>query len=241
MKQTLVLYVFHIFNHRVDHFIKNCIFEDDNIDFIIISNDKHTPISVPSYVKVLYRDNKGYDFGGWSEALLTQNLYKNYETFIFVNSSVSGPFIPSYCRLRWTDIFLNGLQEDNVQLFGATINTITNPLQYAHVQSYIFAMNQKTLQILIDKEIFSMTNYFTSFEETIWNKEILMSKIIIQNKGNIACLFDHYRGVDFTFRKKPFQEYPSNFFLDDVMLKQHENILWNKYQLIFVKGNRLGY
>ena len=40
MSKLLVLFVFHIYNDRVKNFIDNCIFEDENIDFIIISNNK---------------------------------------------------------------------------------------------------------------------------------------------------------------------------------------------------------
>jgi len=35
--KTLVLFVFHQYNKRVKNFIK-CIFYDENIDFIVISN-----------------------------------------------------------------------------------------------------------------------------------------------------------------------------------------------------------
>ena len=53
MTKLLVLYVFHIFNDRVKHFIKNCIFDEKNVDFIIISNDKNNIFKVPDYVKTL--------------------------------------------------------------------------------------------------------------------------------------------------------------------------------------------
>ena len=39
--KLLVLYVFHDYNDRVKHFIENCIFYDENVDFIVISNDKN--------------------------------------------------------------------------------------------------------------------------------------------------------------------------------------------------------
>ena len=47
----------------MEHFIKNAIFYDKNVDFIMISNNKDKEIDVPDYVKILYRDNIGYDFG----------------------------------------------------------------------------------------------------------------------------------------------------------------------------------
>jgi len=239
MPKLLVLYVFHIFNERVKHFIDNCIFEDDNVDFVIISNDKSNIFEVPNYVMTLHRDNIGYDFGGWSEALLTKEtllnkyLYERYDHFIFVNSSVMGPFLPSYYKGKWTDIYVNGLQ-NNVKLFGSTINT--DPC--IHVQSYIFSMNKETLSYLIGCEIFSVSNYAKTFHETIFNNEILMSTKIIENGWNIDSLLKIYKGVDFTFKTKKKEEY-NIAFLDDVMYPQFRNNIWNEYELVFIKGNRV--
>jgi len=234
MAKVLVLYVFHVHNTRVKHFIDNCIFYDDAVDFMVISNDKKNLLNVPDYVKTLFRDNIGYDFGGWSDALLTNNLYENYEKFIFVNSSVIGPFIPSYSKMKWTDIYINGLQ-NNVKLFGSTINTIRNPLTMSHVQSYIFC--KLTLEYLIYCEIFSMKHYSATFNDAIFQKEVLMSKKIIENGWNIGSLLKYYSHVDFTFQSKSPEEYHMNF-LDDIMYPQFRNLLWNEYELVFVKGNR---
>lgn len=242
MPKLLVLYVFHIYNDRVKHFINNCIFEDDNVDFIIISNDKNNKFNVPDKVKVLFRDNIGYDFGGWSDALLTNNLYESYDHFIFVNSSVIGPFIPSYCKDRWTDIYLNGLQ-NNIKLFGSTINTCSlykeiNPVLHPHVQTYIFAMDKTTLQFLINCEIFTMKKYENSIVDAVLNREILMSRKIIENSWNIGSLLPHYKDVDFTFKNKSPEEYNIPF-LNDIMKPQFRISMWNEYQLVFIKGNRI--
>jgi hypothetical protein len=237
MTKILVLYVFHIYNYRVKHFIENCIFYDENVDFIIISNNKNNKFETPGYVKKFFRENIGYDFGGWSDCLLTNNLYENYDNFIFVNSSVIGPFIPSYCKDKWTDIYINGLQ-NNVKLFGSTINTICDPLNKSHVQSYIFSMDKTTLKYLIDCEIFSITNYAKTFDDAIFKKELLMSRKIIENKWNIGSLLPYYKDVDFTFTSKKPSDYDI-IFLDDVMYTEYKDKLWNLYDLVFIKGNRI--
>lgn len=238
--KLLVLYVFHLYNDRVKHFIDTCIFEDDHVDFIIISNDKSNVFPSPSFhnVVLLFRDNVGYDFGGWSDALLTDNRYEKYERFLFVNSSVSGPFIPSYCALKWTDIYINGLR-GNVKLFGSTINTIEQPFDFSHVQSYIFAMNKTTLDFLIECEIFSMTQYAATFEDAIWHREVAMSRKIISNKWNIGSLLPLYKNVDFTFADKQPSEYDISF-VGDIMYPTFRHSLWDEYQLVFIKGNRFG-
>lgn len=242
-KKILVLFVYHIYNNRVKNFIKKCIFNDDNIDFIIISNTKNQynnnilkTISRRKNVKMLFRDNVGYDFGGWSEALLKDNLYENYENYIFVNSSVVGPFLKPDFKGRWTDIYINGLK-DNVKLFGSTINTIKDPLNWAHVQSYIFSMDKTTLKYLIDCSIFSTTNYAKNFNSAIFEKEVLMSRKIIENNWNIGSLMKYYENVDFTFRDKKPNDY-NMIFLDDVMYPHSRNIMWNEQEIIFIKGNR---
>ena len=85
MPKILVLYVFHEPNERVKHFFENAIFQDNDVDFIVISNGNHR-VSVPPYVKLILRPNMGYDFGGWSDALLNHSInIDKYDYFIFVN------------------------------------------------------------------------------------------------------------------------------------------------------------
>ena len=231
----LILYVFHELNNRVYHFINNCIFYDENIDFIVISNNKNNKFEVPSYVKTLYRDNIGYDFGGWSEALFTNELYKKYDKFIFVNSSVFGPFLKN--KRDWVNIYVNRLNNNNIKLFGSTINNLGDPKHKAHVQSYIFSMDKNTLQYLIDCEIFSMTNMARIFNEAIWNKEVLMSRKIIEKGWNIGSLQMVYTGVDFTFKNRKPKDYKRPFY-SDIMFPKYRNKLWSEKRLIFIKGNR---
>lgn len=236
MSKLLVLFVFHQYNDRVKNYIDNCIFFDENVDFIIISNSKNNDFEAPDYVKKIFRDNIGFDFGGWSDALLTDNLYEKYDNFIFVNSSVVGPFLKSDFEGKWTDIYVNGLR-DNVKLFGSTINTMGDPLNRSHVQSYIFSMNKTTLKYLIDCEIFSMTNYAENFGEAIYQKEVLMSRKIIANDWNIGSLTTYYKDVDFTFKTKDISEFKKEW-LHDLMIPRFKNSIWNKFEIVFVKGNR---
>lgn len=238
MGKILVLFVFHIYNDRVKHFIDKCIFKDGNIDFIIISNNKNINFTVPDYVTVIFRDNIGYDFGGWSDALLKNRLYEQYDKFIFVNSSVYGPLLKTSHPYKWTDLYINGLK-DNIKLFGNTINTCGIPLTKSHVQSYLFAMDQPTLQYLIDCGIFSITNYVKTFNDAILYKEILMSRKILENGWNIGSLLAHYKDVDFTFKSKKPEDYNIRF-LDDIMLPAYMGVIWDLTQVAFIKGNRFG-
>jgi lipopolysaccharide biosynthesis protein len=235
--KTLVLYVFHIYNSNVQHFVDKCIFFDENVDFIVISNGedsiKHIH-NLPKYVKTLQRKNIGLDFGGWSDALLIDDLYNNYDAFIFVNSTVVGPF--DIKNNKWTDVYTDPLNE-RVRLFGSTINTINKPLTHAHVQSYIFSMYKNTLEYLINCEIFSMTNYALSHYDAVNKKEILMSRKVIEKGWNIQSLLKIYKDVDFTFKTKTPKQYKI-IFLGDIMYKKFRNKLWTDNELVFIKKNR---
>lgn len=237
MSKLLVLYVFHKYNKRVEHFFKHCIFYDENVDFIVISNNIDFCFKTPNYVKTLNRENIGYDFGGWSDALLGDNLYDNYDKFIFVNSSVVGPFLPPNFKGKWTDVYVDELK-NNVKLFGSTINTRGKPLTKSHVQSYIFSMDKTTLEYLIECDIFSITKYAKTFKQAITNKEVLMSRKIIANNWNIGSLLPCYRGVDFTFKHKKPSDYNIEF-LSDLMFPCYKDKHWNVHDIVFVKGNRV--
>jgi hypothetical protein len=248
MSKTLVLYVFHEYNSRVDYFIKNAIFEDETVDWIIVCNNPALEFSVPSYVKILRRENRGYDFAAWSVGLFTDDIYKNYTNFIFCNSSIIGPYLHKDYDGKWTDVYLRGLN-DQVKLFGSTINNhffhdnvdvddMSKPLYFSHVQSYIFCMDNVTLDYLIKCGIFSLTNNSDNFVETIVHKEIGMSRRIVQNNWNIGSLMSMYKDVDFRFVDKKPWDYHDVKFVGDVMFPEGENVYWTAKELVFIKGNR---
>lgn len=233
IKRTAVLYVFHEINARVIHFIQKCVFSDPNVDFYLIANDPNVQLQVP-HATVINRQNVGWDFGGWSDCLLTDDMYKKYDSFIFANSTIIGPFLPPGFSGKWTDAFIGGLNA-NVKLFGSTINTMRRPATNAHVQSYAFSADREAVEYLIKCEIFSKTKYAVDFRDAVFNKEIAMSRRIVENGWNIGSLMKHYNGVDFT-------KAPTGYdieFLDDVMYPEWHNRAWTENEIIFIKGNRV--
>lgn len=238
--KTLVLYVFSELNERVNTFIKDAIFLDSSIDFLVINTGSSTEPVLPDYVIYFKCANIGFNFGGWSRGLLYNNIYKEYDTFIFVNSQAIGPFLPSYFKGKWTDIYLNELS-DTLKLAGSSINTndihgINDPEGSSYVQSYIFAMNLETLVFLISKNIFSITSYSTTSLDII-NKERNMSRLIIKNGWNIGCLMKYYKGIDFRFLTDKPSEYKP-FLGDPLTIKNFSDKLFNNfYELVFINAN----
>lgn len=192
MGKTLILYTTHIVNINVEYFMLYGPYIDPNIDWVFIYNNLIDPLpkDMPEYIKVIRRENKGYDFGAWTDAILQTNI-DEYDNFICLNSSCIGPF--NSTPIKWPKIFLQKL---NVKtgLVGATINCYDLELKInPHVQSYIFATTLPVLKILITNGIFEEDKYVPIDAEdykrhVITDKEVKMSTILLQNGINIASL-----------------------------------------------------
>ena len=265
--KTLVLYTFNLYNDRVEFFVKHGLFKSNNVDFVFICNNSEFKIdNLPDYVIYINRPNTGYDFGAWSDALLNYHYAdKDYDTYIFVNSSVYGPFIKEDDKkIHWTDIFCNGLTDD-IKLFGVTIYsncfpidkfisminyinkddeeeeknnnfTIKYTFPNAFLQSFVFSVKKQTLLDLIDVKIFSK-NFDINFSDCT-KKEEYMSRYIISKGGNIAGTCSYYKGVDWRFIDKTSADYSINF-LDEMMSPEcYEKGIIDPYETIFIRGNR---
>lgn len=105
-------------------------------------------LQFPKYrnLRVLEKANECLDFGAWAYGLSKTNWRGgHYKRFIFINSSVRGPFVPQYVpkSIHWTQFFTNLLREDGdgyadngpIKLVGLTINCQFSP----HVQSMLWA------------------------------------------------------------------------------------------------------
>ena len=100
-------------------------------------------------------------------------------------------------------------------------------------------MNKETLVFLIHREIFSLNNLARNASDLFVNKELRMSRLIIENNWNIGSLMTYYTGVDFRFlASKPSSYKP---FLGDPMVSSNfsDKLFNNFYELVFIKGSHL--
>jgi hypothetical protein len=209
--KILVLYCYYEKNinyiNNLQLFLKLGLY--DECDYLFIINGKIS-IEIPekNNIKVLYRKNEDYDFGAYNDGLETININK-YNYYFFINTSVRGPFIPSYVKMKWYEPFIN-LFIGDVKLVGTSINILdkdTNESQafynktnfikpYTHVQTQMFAVTQECLQFLISSKIFSNNDY-NNWSEFIAIKEILMSQLVLKNNWNISCIIPEYQNIDY--------------------------------------------
>jgi hypothetical protein len=211
----LILYCYYeknnIYKNNLELFLKFGLYNE--CDYLFIIND-NLSVKIPEQnnIKVMFRKNEDYDFGAYNHALTTIDTNK-YSYYFFINTSVRGPFIPTYINLKWYQPFIN-LLKDDVKLVGTSINILnTNSNEsnafynitkftrpYTHVQTQMFAMDKECLNFLISKNIFKNNNY-NIYVEFIAIKEILMSQLVLKNNWNISCIIPEYQNIDYRLLK----------------------------------------
>jgi hypothetical protein len=159
-ERPLILYVYHENpNSRTNalYFIKHGL--HSLADFVFILNgrtdlDTFIPQQAPNIV-VIKRENSCYDLGAMGEVLLANDraLTKKYKRFIMLNSSIRGPFIPTWSPSCWTDLFLDKIT-DEVKLVG-----ISYDCSWKFIQSMIFATDSKGLEVLLNGNTNVNLNY----------------------------------------------------------------------------------
>ena len=231
--RTLVLYVFHEECPNLDTFRKRGLIDSPDIDFIFICNNTNPDLEKWSFlnnhdnVHLFVRPNIGHDFQGWNEALFLpvsslqskiihsfsdnliddkQRLHTLYDRFVFLNSTVTGPYVPSYVDKNWVDCFTSKLSDD-VKMVGICVNFIAGHFnqyisdlikttygidsrEHAHVQSMAYALDREAIEILFRYGLFKESK---QFPQNKWNlvisSEIAMGTILRHEKKSLYSYF----------------------------------------------------
>jgi len=201
--RTLVVYVYGkthgLAEENLAFFIRTAVRNSHEADYYFILqqinnitfNETKLPL-LPSNAHYIQHENKCYDIGtiGWflSRGIIDRTKYKY---FIFLNSSVRGPFIVSYYEnIIWYTIFTRRLK-DRIKLVGSTINCE----YFSHVQSYLWALDVKGLNLLLNNS--SVFACHRNMMDTIHNGEIGASRIILNSGFGIDSLMKKYQNTDF--------------------------------------------
>lgn len=153
---------------------------------IVINGKCSVEDQIPSQenVAVLKRDNKGFDFGAWAHALRSYAV-EEFDYFILLNASVTGPFLPLYQDAsRWPELFI-ALLNERVKLAGTTINVYGgDPI----VQSMLLVTDRAGMQLLSQNGLFDGNDQDATKEAVIVGREIRASKIILSAGFHVDCL-----------------------------------------------------
>eukprot|EP00892_Ulva_mutabilis_P010141 jgi/Ulvmu1/749/UM010_0123.1 len=212
--RTLVLYAFSNtdpeYYPNLVFFVKHGVPGCHACEFIIIVNEGPTSpaVALPelprdAVARYVRHSNECYDWGTFGWVLKTQAINTDaYQHFIFLNSSVRGPFLPTYLqgRVHFTEAMTSKLVGE-VKMVGPTISceaTGTGPggrlRSNPHVQSYAVATDAFGMRLLLaDGAVFGC---YASFHDTIFHSELGASAAILDAGYNLDCFMSRYQGVD---------------------------------------------
>jgi hypothetical protein len=164
----------------------------DRQHVVIINGACSIENQIPRFenVLILRRPNTGFDFGAWAHALRSLPI-EQFDYFFFLNSSVTGPFMPAYQDSAcWPEVFTSRL-DDKIKLTGITINVYGgDPI----VQSMFLATDRVGLELLIRHKIFTGNDTDATKEAVIFGREIPSSKIILDAGFSVDCLASSHGG-----------------------------------------------
>eukprot|EP00892_Ulva_mutabilis_P003130 jgi/Ulvmu1/12818/UM097_0047.1 len=209
---TLVLYIFSNtdpqYYGNLLFFIKHGMPGCPACEYVVVINQDPGTLGVelpelPDNARYLHHPNQCYDWGTFGWVLKTEDIDTAlYKHFIFLNSSVRGPFLPPYLKdkVHFTEAMTSKLVGD-VKMVGPTINcegTATlesgerrsNP----HVQSFAVATDAIGMELLVrDGKVFGC---YDAFQETIYHSELGASAVILEAGYNLDSFMGRYQGVD---------------------------------------------
>ena len=246
MKFLAVLYSYYEINRcpelRIDnleYFLNRGLILDGNTDYYFLINGRKLTVSIPEHenIKIIYRDNKNFDFGAYSELLLSDDFNINaYEYFFFINDSVRGPFMFNWsCNLTdWRYVFKN-LFDSETKLVGPTINNYNGQ---AHVNSECFMVDRIGLDIGLNENIFSKTDY-NILDDVCQQCEVKYSQMVLDKGYNIKCMMLAYKNIDFRkYRLDRSLNANRRKGGDPLFSGQYYGINLNPFEVIFFKANR---
>lgn len=211
---TLVIYVYaHTdveYADNLRYFLEFGVQPGDACDYLVVVQSGRGVLStslppLPPNVRAVQHPNECFDWGTFGWAIERGHAdTSRYRYIIFLNSSVRGPFLPSYWprEKHWSRI-LTGRITDDVKLVGATIScegankggVLSGEMRRnPHVQSYVVATDQVGLGLLQAEG--DVLKCYTDIHDAIWYAEIGSSAAILDAGYNIDALMLRYQGVD---------------------------------------------
>jgi hypothetical protein len=179
-------------------------------------------------VLVLKRPNRCFDGGSIGEFLQNRPHLKDvYKYFVFVNSSVRGPFLPRYYHERpWTRVFTD-LINDDVKLVGTTISCQRS----IHVQSMVLAMDRIALDVIRSA---GALECHESLGSAISKYELGATTAVLNSGYNIACMLSRYQGLDW----RDHRQLVCNGGLNPQLDGMNDGLSLNPYEVVFVKAKQ---
>lgn len=254
-QQVLVLYHYYEKDQSyIDNFAHFLRFGyDSSLDYLIVIAGECS-VDLPSLdnVQYFFTENKNFDYGGYCAAIQTLDLWQQYDFYLFINSSVRGPFLPAYCNQEWTNLFIEQLS-DGVGIVGSAISTTPsshsiskmyhekyrilerNNHLLAHVQTTCYALSREVLGRLIQLGFYGR-NKDLNKDEAVRDYEIRLSQLILDMGLNLRCMLPEYNQTD--YRKACEDVNPTSREGDSGFKLSYFGRSAHPYESVFIKTTR---
>ena len=203
-KKSLVVYTYFSSpssDYNLNYYCKYAMKESVEVDYILIINGNTCEVNLPELynLKIIRRDNIGFDFGGHKAALDSLGD-KKYDYYFFMNSGMMGPFLPDTLVAKqnhWVHQFIPMIT-DKVKLVGTSIfcESEANHGSGPRVESFFFMTDAIGLELLLKKGTV-FYNHSTKYD-AVKDGELGMSECILQNGYTVDCMLEKYRGLDWS-------------------------------------------
>lgn len=181
---TALLYAFYEADERLEFLLAHGRLEE----FGQVVVTEHSPVGTTlrarlrelGNVLLIGEDNVGFDFGAWSRAVHLVSSNEALRCFLFMNSSVVGPFLSraySVLDFHWSELFTARLT-DHVKLVGVSINNEYQQEFHRHVQSMLWCTDRVGLSLLQESGVLAADVSATDIEVIIKDYEVRMSQVI---------------------------------------------------------------
>jgi len=230
------------------------------MDFVIVVAGHHT-IDLPKADNLRYHftPNENFDYGGYASAIRTLDLPHQYEHFIFVNTSVRGPFLPPYIgksiEKSWDQILIE-LLEPGVGIAGTAIaltpvhHSIAklyhakygvsphNEQILAHVQSTCYVLPKNSLQYLVNMGFYESAPTLSK-DEAVRDYEIRLSHLLLAQGLNLKSVLPEYSQPDYRELKNDIN--PTSREGDSGFRNSYFGRTAHPYESMFIKTSRNTY
>lgn len=257
---TVVVYVFGgsdpEYEANLRFFIDEAVRTGDRCEYIIVIqeelgggknssgsgsvDDRHFP-PLPPNARYVVHPNECFDWGtvGWvfKTVLKDTKTLARAKRFIWLNSSVRGPFLPPYVRgkLHWTRPFTDRLSS-TVKLVGSTISCggAQGLPGQPHVQSYVVATDRIGLTVL--EQTSGVFDCWKKMGDVVVHSEIGASRAILNAGYAIDSLMAKYVNTPSkTWTSAADQGLQCNGGLNPLQPSFNDGIDVNPFEVLFIK------
>jgi len=240
------------------YFLREAIRPDDGCDYVLVIQTVDAPPAIPptedllrvgkyGNVRIVEHENSCYDLGtlGWLyDKLEREGALGAYAHFVWINSSVRGPFLPPYLDgsrapgseppYHWTRAFTDKL-DDHVKLVGSTVScggSGPHP-PTPHVQSYAVATDVVGLNLLRQNE--TVLACYDTMQDVVFYGERGITETVLNAGYGLDSLMARYQGMDWQGNRQEIDRLGCNGDLNPIQPGFYDGTDVDPMEVMFVK------